>query len=577
MIIKSLEANFRDLKNFEITLGQNITIISGYNGTMKSTILGLLIQPFNNSRKSANQKYPPKTYISIDGQYLEGKFEKNIKLAYPEYDKEDCLWAKINFLNTEINENGFYTYKSELRKDSSAKKLRVWTETRTKGSGFIKDIPVAALYLDRLFPLSKIDDKSIKISEIQLDEKELNLYHNWYNEILLKREHIKKISSLKSSIKYTANIIFENRDYRSMSSGEDVIGKILLMILSIRRVKSKQGTDYKGAVFVIDEIESSLHPPVQKNLINFLNRIASKDNIQFIITTHSTHIIEESYQMRQNSIKDKKTHDNIEIIYLRKNSTKITSESNPPFLSIKNHLNLISQELPKIKVFVEDNEAQIIALNLLAPIFINNIYIKVTELGCNELIRLFLNESIEEINTSILLLDGDARDNLKKLMRSYNKTDFPENITFLPSNLNPEKYIYQFLDNLEDEHEFWTLNRYNTYTKDHFISSCNPYPTRSRKKQKEWFNNYYKYFYIDTNHNIFKYILNERTEEIFNFNSEFLISYNALAPHYLIESISDEDLTYRPQRNNFENQNIELISMLALTTDNENRKLNLLF
>lgn len=39
--------NFRTLKDREIILGSNITLISGKNGTMKSSILGLIAHPFS--------------------------------------------------------------------------------------------------------------------------------------------------------------------------------------------------------------------------------------------------------------------------------------------------------------------------------------------------------------------------------------------------------------------------------------------------------------------------------------------------------------------------------------------------
>ena len=66
-IIKSLTINFRKLQNQKIDFGKKFTLISGHNGTMKSTILGLLIQPFNNSRWSNEDM--KKFLIGIDGTF----------------------------------------------------------------------------------------------------------------------------------------------------------------------------------------------------------------------------------------------------------------------------------------------------------------------------------------------------------------------------------------------------------------------------------------------------------------------------------------------------------------------------
>ena len=52
---KSIDAisidSFRSLKNKKLPLGENITLISGKNGTMKSTLLGLIAHPFSSPKQ----------------------------------------------------------------------------------------------------------------------------------------------------------------------------------------------------------------------------------------------------------------------------------------------------------------------------------------------------------------------------------------------------------------------------------------------------------------------------------------------------------------------------------------------
>lgn len=50
---------------------------------------------------------------------------------------------------------------------------------------------------------------------------------------------------------------------------------------------------HKGSLVLIDEIETSLHPRVQRRLIRDLADIARVNDIQFIVTTHSPYILEE--------------------------------------------------------------------------------------------------------------------------------------------------------------------------------------------------------------------------------------------------------------------------------------------
>ena len=44
---------FRSLSNREVKLGKSLTIISGKNGTMKTTLMGLIAHPFSNDTKDA--------------------------------------------------------------------------------------------------------------------------------------------------------------------------------------------------------------------------------------------------------------------------------------------------------------------------------------------------------------------------------------------------------------------------------------------------------------------------------------------------------------------------------------------
>ena len=45
-------------------------------------------------------------------------------------------------------------------------------------------------------------------------------------------------------------------------------------------------TNDRGAVFVIDEINRSLHPMLSKHLVELFNRVHAQDKVQLICTTH---------------------------------------------------------------------------------------------------------------------------------------------------------------------------------------------------------------------------------------------------------------------------------------------------
>lgn len=52
MIIKSIEIEkFRAIENMTLKLGKNLTAIAGRNATLKTTLLGIIGQPFTISRQ----------------------------------------------------------------------------------------------------------------------------------------------------------------------------------------------------------------------------------------------------------------------------------------------------------------------------------------------------------------------------------------------------------------------------------------------------------------------------------------------------------------------------------------------
>ena len=58
--IKSIDGifikHFRKIQNQELKMGKQITIVSGRNGTMKSTLMGLIVHPFQTDEKNIFNK-----------------------------------------------------------------------------------------------------------------------------------------------------------------------------------------------------------------------------------------------------------------------------------------------------------------------------------------------------------------------------------------------------------------------------------------------------------------------------------------------------------------------------------------
>ena len=78
MIIRSVEIEkFRAFENASFTLGKRITAISGRNATQKTTVLGMIGQPFTISAKD-HPMYGCKT---IDGYNFRSQFKDKFKIS----------------------------------------------------------------------------------------------------------------------------------------------------------------------------------------------------------------------------------------------------------------------------------------------------------------------------------------------------------------------------------------------------------------------------------------------------------------------------------------------------------------
>ena len=151
MIIKSIEIEkFRAFEHASFTLGKRLTAISGRNATQKTTVLGMIGQPFTISSKS-HPMYGCKT---IDGYNFRSQFREKFKIS-PEHDIIGEHKWKL-YLQNGVYDKNYYSVGSIARRQMGRDtKLRFWNaESRAKGAGYIQ-LPVYFLSLSRLFPIGE--------------------------------------------------------------------------------------------------------------------------------------------------------------------------------------------------------------------------------------------------------------------------------------------------------------------------------------------------------------------------------------------------------------------------------------
>ncbi|HYX05625.1 MAG TPA: AAA family ATPase, partial [Bacteroidales bacterium] len=344
MIIEKIHIKkFRGFDNVEFNLGNNLTVIAGQNGTQKTTLLGILTQPFSITDKS-NSIYGE---TPLSGGNFRSQFSEKFKLS-KSFDKpKSHEWTL--FLKNQ--EEKIYTVESIKR--GSSGNIRFWKKgDKSKGSGYIQQ-PVIYLSLSRLFPIG--EDQDIDTSnEVSLTDEEFEFYKEWHNKILIIPDiEMKSADYLASKQKNTLGVNTDLYDWKMNSAGQDNIGKILLAVLSFKRLKEKYREDYIGGILAIDELDATLYPASQIKLIKALRKFSSKYYIQVIYTTHSLSILKRVCELQE----DEKIEGQISVIYLEKSDSNIKVIENIPFEDVRSKLNVVISPVKKIKkipVFTED-------------------------------------------------------------------------------------------------------------------------------------------------------------------------------------------------------------------------------
>lgn len=442
MIIDSIHiTKFHGFKNVGFKLGANITIIAGQNGTQKTTLLGLLGQPF--SLRIHPQMKDEKPLCG--GNYW-SQYSEKFKLS-PTFDqKGEHEWT------IDSCEDEPYTVESIYR-DKSNGVIRFWKKgTREKGSGYLQ-YPVIYLSLKRLIPIG--EEAEIYSKQEQFTEDEITLFKKLHNHILISFDKIVNTNVIESSNKTTLGVTTDTYDWMQNSAGQDNVGKIILALLSFKRLKTKYGKTYKGGILLIDELDATMYPGSQRKLLEVLQEYSSKYNIQVVFTTHSLMLLELGHEMVQQVQERKATKDSIKLIYLEKKDGSVAILEDMPFAGIVNRLkvSLSKEAATKILVYSEDSEATMVMKVLLRG-YTSKLAFSKCSFGCGNLINLMQTKVPSFcFPDSIVLLDGDVNTN-ETYKANLAKIKKP-NWLILPTQQSPERFIAEFLDSLSDEDSFW--------------------------------------------------------------------------------------------------------------------------
>lgn len=554
MIIKSVEINkFRSFDNQSFKMGKYITALAGRNATQKTTLLGMIGQPFTISQKD----HPLYGCQTIDGYNFRSQFKDKFKLSQI-FDVAGMHNWTLNFYNKNYYVNNRLELKSIPRPlKTNPNAIRFWNaESKSKGSGYVQ-LPVYFLSLSRLFPIGETG--KTKSIDIKLSVEENDYFIKNYRNILSiqSQSNANAVMEKADAKKIFVGVNDDVHDVFTNSAGESNIGKIILAVLSFKRLKEQFGTNYKGGMLLIDELDATLYGYSQIKLIEYLYQSAKKFKIQIVFTTHSPLILEKVGLLQKQEKKNAQRNGintnipnynyNSEIVYLKpiyeKNLEgaivrKVKCENIRSVKELKRILNdinleptLISQDL---HVYIEDERAKSFLEFLLKnylKVNINN-YLNIFDvnLGFTNYLQLY-SKKIPEFMNSVIILDHDVS---KKASPAQKETiDQSKNIILLPDdvekgmfNLLKDPTVYSQFENELNEIQM----NYDTCFRD--------FPLNEYKslEYKQWFK-YVEDIVKDVNI-LFKFWLEHNKESANEFIDKFIDSYNYLADKFNYDNLN---------------------------------------
>ncbi|MCO6548723.1 MAG: AAA family ATPase, partial [Gilliamella sp.] len=315
MSIEFPDNGIRKLKNLKINFADRITLIAGFNGIGKSTILGLVASSSGLTNKNINSYLNKSFSVDINEIIHFEPDELNsgqLKAPWPKlvYSVETPSGKIEHWKNISIT-------KRTLRLRSVARTDKNSPDTKLTGPDAKIPLPTIYLGMLRMLPIGECSEENIISEDELIAPEDAKFLNDFINKVI-------KGTKLKSEDRLTTQSINNTKksskhpDYghtsKSVSLGQDSLSSIATAIASFNKLKREQGDSYQGGILVIDEIDAGFHPHAQQNLIDALGNAAKNLSLQIVATTHSSKLIE--YMHPDSTIRENTQRIKDKVIYL---------------------------------------------------------------------------------------------------------------------------------------------------------------------------------------------------------------------------------------------------------------------
>lgn len=526
-IIKGIKIDkFRGFNDVTIPLGGDVVAITGQNGTQKTTLLGMLSQPFSlNNREAA--MFGART---IDGFAFGSQLRDKFKFS-PAFDTVGAHAWTLQ-LDEKACGRAEFSCVSIARQKNKNSDIRFWSadKSRKKGTGYVQ-IPVVFLSLKRLNPIGELPKvKDSAASSLNADEQEF--YKDWHNRILYSQTSITAVHQVsgagKSSLAPTTNV----SDALTISAGQDNVGKIIQSVLSFKRLQDQYPAEYHGGLMFIDELEATMYPAAQIQLLKFMFKQASKLKIQFFFTTHSETVLRYLKIGRYAHVSN--------VIFLQKLDEHVRAYSDRSLPQIENNLFLDSFEdrlesPAKIRLYAEDDKAFTFISAMLSKDLkrLLDLQTKIT-LGAGDYKKL-IERKVPEFANNIVVLDGD-KNGVKDGIKESEKKRFGQ-VVFLPGKDCPEKMLFRFFRDLAEGDAFWD-NENSTFNSQICFNEFPSEPTNT-DGYKRWFCGQKNLSGLSMQVKMIRYWVKKHPDEVCEFQRQLVVAYNSVAKRKGIECLPE--------------------------------------
>ena len=281
----------------------------------------------------------------------------------------------------------------------------------------------------------------------------------------------------------------------------------------------------------------AFHPAAQKRLADLLIKEAKINNIQVVVTTHSSDLLKHICKKTAHNNINKNS--DIELYYFTNANRYLEMKRNPDYSTIENDLLVESmlQNSNKVKIYSEDEENRWL-LKKLIPEYLPYVEILNVKIGCDQLLSLYMGD-VSYFGNVLIVLDGDVKDKDLEIIPT-NLRNRLNNIIKLPGSVRPEEVIYRYIISLEPEHPYWEnaskVNMSWTYFKENGPDSSRYTQEKEREKYKKWFTDHQTIF---DSTKLFEFWVNDNKELVSGFKELFKEAYNSVANRTFSIKIKD--------------------------------------